>query len=195
MDAIACDNRLMAIPAATVTSALSQLLATCRVEPVVYDDVRPDLCGALEQIILARMQLDRGQRKVGSLNVGGWKSAEDFFTWPDPAVQELRKAIVEVIGAPSPIAWVMVNRAGSHHPRHQHRIASLTGVYYVTAGSPEAITPTVFECPCDGSPKRGEMQVDPHPGRLVLARGEGWHWLPVYRGELPRITVVFDVRR
>ena len=185
----------MAIVAAAVTSPFSQLLAQCRAEPLVYDDVRPDLCAALEQIILARVAADRGQRKIGSLNVGGWKSTEDFFAWPNPAVQELRQTIVEMIGHPSPIGWVMVNRAGSHHPRHQHCIASLTGVYYVSAGSPEAITPTVFECPCDGSPKRGEMEVEPHPGRLVLARGEGWHWLPKYVGELPRITVVFDVRR
>ena len=186
----------MAIQAAATTmNPLTQLSAQCRAQPIVWDDVRPDLCASLEQIILARMQSDRGHKKVGSLNVGGWKSAEDFFLWPDPAVQEIRKTIAELIGAKSPVAWVMVNRAGSHHPRHQHRIASLTGVYYVTAGSPEAITPTVFECPCDGSPKRGEMQVDPHPGRLVLARGETWHWLPVYAGDLPRITIVFDVRR
>lgn len=183
----------MAIQAAAVTNPFSQLLAQCRSEPMVFDGVRPDLCAPLEQIILGRMQSSRG--KVGSLNVGGWKSSEDFFNWSDPAVQELRKAIVEMIGAPSPVAWAMVNRAGSYHPRHQHRIASLTGVYYVSAGSPDAITPTIFECPCDGSPKRSEMHVDPHPGRLVLTPGQGWHEVPRYNGDLPRITVVFDVRR
>jgi hypothetical protein len=185
----------MAIPAAAMPNPLTQILAQCREQPIVYDGVRPDLCRSLEQIILGRMQNDRGRTKVGSLNVGGWKSGEDFFSWPDAAVQELRQTIVEMIGVKSPVAWVMVNRSGSHHPRHQHRIASLTGVYYVTAGSPEAITPTVFECPCDGRPKSSEMQVDPHPGRLLLCRGQAWHWLPVYAGDLPRITIVFDVRR
>ena len=37
------------------------------------------------------------------------------------------------------VGWAMVNRAGSHHPRHHHPIAILSGVYYVTAGSPEAL--------------------------------------------------------
>jgi Putative 2OG-Fe(II) oxygenase len=174
---------------------LTQIVAQCREEPVVFPDVvRPELCAPLEQIILARMQNNRG-RRTGSLNVGGWKSGEDFFSWPDAAVQELRRAITEMIGARSPVAWAMVNRAGSHHPRHQHRIATLSGVYYVTAGSPEAITPTIFECPCDGRDKQYELVVNPRPGRLVVCRGETWHWVLPYPGELPRITVAFDVRR
>ena len=176
------------------TDPLRQIVAQCRDQPIVFDDVRAELCAPLEQIILDRMQNDR-RRKTGSLNVGGWKSGEDFFAWPDVAVQELRKAIVEMVGARSPIAWAMVNRAGSHHPRHQHRIALLSGVYYVTAGSQDAITPTVFECPCDGQPKRQELEVEPHPGRLVVCRGETWHFLPKYTGDLPRITIAFDVRR
>jgi len=183
---------------APAANPMMQIAAQCRSEPVVFDDLRPELCPALEQVILDRMQNDRG-RKIGSLNVGGWKSGEDFFAWPNVAVQELRQSIFELVGARSPIAWAMVNRAGSHHPRHQHRVAILSGVYYVTAGSADAITPTVFECPCDGRPVRGrdsyELEVEPHPGRLVLCRGETWHRLPAYFGELPRITIAFDVRR
>jgi hypothetical protein len=162
---------------------------------MVFDGFHAELCPQLEQVILNRMQTHR--RRIGSLNVGGWKSTEDFFTWPDEAVQKLREAIAAELGA-SPIAWAMVNRAGSHHPRHQHRIAILSGIYFVTAGSEDAITPTVFECPSDGSgPKssRYELEVEPHPGRLVISRGETWHKVPVYRGELPRITIAFDVRR
>jgi len=180
--------------AATVTDPLMQLVAQCRDQPLVFDDVHAELCAPLEQIILERMQRDRG-RKTGSLNVGGWKSGEDFFAWRDAPVQELRQAIVEMVGAKSPVAWAMVNRSGSHHPRHQHRIAILSGVYYVAAGSQDALTPTVFECPCDGRPKQQEMEVEPHPGRLVVCRGETWHRLPPYTGELPRVTIAFDVRR
>ena len=193
----ACDNGPMT-QAAAVTTPLTQLLAQCRDQPVVFDDVRPELCATLEQIILDRMQNDR-RRKTGSLNVGGWKSGEDFFAWPDAAVQELRQLIIEMVGARSPVAWTMVNRSGSHHPRHQHRAAILVGVYYVAAGSPDALTPTVFECPCDGRPARGgdqyELEVEPHPGRLAIFRGETWHRVPTYPGEQPRITVAFDVRR
>jgi uncharacterized protein (TIGR02466 family) len=186
---------------------LTQLVTQCRAEPVVFDDVRPELCPGLEQVILDRMQRDRG-RRVGSINIGGWKSSEDFFAWRDEAVQVLRQTIVDQVGVSSLVAWVMVNRAGSQHPRHQHRAAILSGVYYVTAGSPDAITPTIFECPCDGrsAPRPGEprvgnggpryeLEVEPHPGRLVLCRGEMWHRLPPYTGEQPRITVAFDIRR
>lgn len=181
---------------AVAQNPLMQLVAQCREQPIAFDGVRPDLCAPLEQIILARMQNDHG-RRAGSLNVGGWKSAEDFFSWPDAAVQQLRQAVVEITGAGarSPVGWAMVNRAGSHHPRHQHRIASLSGVYYVNAGSPNAITPTVFECPCDGRDKQYELEVDPHPGRLVVCRGETWHWVRPYPGDQPRITIAFDVRR
>ena len=181
--------------AATKTDPLMQIVAQCSDQPLVFDGVRAELCTALEQIILDRMQRDRG-RKTGSLNVGGWKSGEDFFSWSDASVQALRQSIVEMVGGGrSPIAWAMVNRAGSHHPRHQHRIAILSGVYYVNAGSPDAITPTVFECPCDGRPKQQDLEVEPHPGRLVVCRGETWHRVPPYAGDLPRITIAFDVRR
>ena len=182
---------------ATNTQAL-QLVAECRDQPAVFDNVCPELCPQLEQIILGRMQNDRG-RRTGSLNVGGWKSGEDFFSWSDVPVQQLRQTISELVGASSLVAWAMVNRAGSRHPRHQHRVAILTGVYYVTAGSPDAITPTVFECPCDSQPTRHsdhyELEVEPNPGRLAIFRGEMWHRVPAYPGELPRITVAFDVRR
>ncbi len=180
-----------------VTPALSpvaQLVARRRTEPVVLDDVLSELCPAIEQVILHRMRTDRSTK---SLNVGGWKSAEDFFSWPDAAVQQLRQQVLAEVGAAQLVAWAMVNRAGSHHPRHQHRAAVLTGVYYVAPGSEEAIVPTVFECEGDGA--RGssgyELEVEPHPGRLVICRGETWHRVPIYSGELPRITIAFDVRR
>ena len=192
---------------APAPNRLTELLTTCRAEPLVLDGVRPDLCADLEQIILDRMQNDRG-RRVGSINVGGWKSSEDFFTWSYDAVQQLRQVIGDQVGAGHPVAWAMVNRVGSQHPRHQHRAAVLSGVYYVTAGSPDAITPTIFECPCDappaprpGEPRVGrgvqgyELEVEPHPGRLVICRGETWHRVPAYSGDLPRITIAFDVRR
>lgn len=189
----------MAQVAATSTDPrASRLAAECRERPVVFDGVRSDLCPALEQVILGRMQGDHG-RRVGSINIGGWKSGEDFLSWPEDVVQEFRRELVERVGGRLLVGWAMVNRAGSQHPRHQHRVAILTGIYYVAPGSLDAITPTVFECPCDGTIVRGEsryeLEVDPHPGRLALFRGEMWHRVPAYRGDLPRVTIAFDVRR
>lgn len=179
----------MVTPSSREASVTAQVVARCRIEPLVLDDFRVDLCSELERIILERM---RG-RSTASLNVGGWKSAENFFTWSDAPVQELRRAIVAEVGA-APVAWAMVNRAGSHHPRHQHRIATLSGVYYVAPGDP--LAPTIFECASDAKGKASyEIEVDPHPGRLVICPGAMWHRVPAYTGEAPRITIAFDVRR
>lgn len=182
---------------APATGLVMQIAQRCRAEPVIFDDFCAELCPQLAEIILHRMKHDR--RSTASINRGGWKSTEDFFTWSDDPVQELRRAIVAELGAPRPIAWAMVNRAGSQHPRHQHRIAILSGVYYVTSGSEDAITPTIFECPSDARAARGpdryDLEVEPHPGRIVICRGETWHRVPIYSGQEPRITIAFDVRR
>jgi hypothetical protein len=176
---------------------LAQLVEECHARPLVFDGVRPELCPTLKQIVLDRMQHDHG-RKAGSLNIGGWKSKEDLFSWPDVAVQELRETIISFVGECTPVAWAMVNHAGSWHPRHQHRIAILSGVYYVAPGSKEVV-PTIYECPCDAQIARSntsyDLEVEPHPGRLVICRGETWHRVPTCAGKLPRITLVFDVRR
>lgn len=178
---------------ASVGNSVKQIAQSCKAEPLVFDGVLPEICPALEQIILGRMRTNRSTK---SLNVGGWKSSEDFLSWPDPAVQKLRAWIISELAAPRLVGWAMVNRSGSHHPRHQHRVAVVTGLYFVTAGSEEAITPTVFECDGEAPPQTAfELEVEPHPARFVIFRGETWHRVPVYPGELPRITVAFDVRR
>lgn len=171
----------------------TSLLTQCRNGPIVLDEVLPDLCPALAEIILHRMQTAR--KTTPSLNVGGWKSPEDFFSWSDAAVQSLREWVAGQLGSSKLVAWAMVNRAGSYHPRHQHRVASLTGIYYVAAGSEDSITPTIFEIEDARGKKLHDLEVDPHPGRLVIFRGETWHSVPPYPGDLPRITIAFDVRR
>jgi hypothetical protein len=174
-------------PALRTVNAIAPLIEHCRDEPLVIDNVRPDLCAELAQIILERMEKER--YSTPSLNRGGWKSSETFFSWPYVAVQEIRDAFFSIIGAQVPlVGWAMVNRRGSSHPRHQHAIARLVGVYYVAVG--DAIAPTVFECAA-----HGELEVDPHPGRVVLSPGSMYHWVNSYLGEEPRISVAFDIRR
>lgn len=166
----------------------AQIAAQCRSAPLVIDDVSADLCPALEQIICVRAE---STRRTASLNVGGWKSSEDFFAWCDDPVRRLREVVANTVGvaASKLVGWAMLNRAGSHHPRHQHRVAMITGVYYVTVGDEGSSAPTIFEYP------GGELEVAPRAGRLALFRGETWHRVPIYKGDLPRITVAFDVRR
>lgn len=152
-------------------------------EPIVFDGLHPELCPELARNIIARSK----HASFPSLNVGGWKSTEGFFSWIEPEVQELQRALIGLLGA-KPIGWAMINRAGSEHRRHQHRIALLAGVYYVTAGDPAV--PTIYELA-----DKSEIEIEPSPGRLVLCSGETWHRVPRYDGQKPRITIAFDVRR
>lgn len=177
-----------ASPALRAVGSIAPLIEHCRDEPLVIDNVRPDLCAELEQIILDRMGKERSTH---SLNKLGWKSSETLFSWPYAAVQELRDAILSIIGVPVPlVGWAMVNSRGSSHPRHQHAIARLVGVYYVTVGNEAAPSPTVFDCAA-----HGELAVDPHPGRVVLSPGSMWHRLDPVIGDELRISIPFDVRR
>lgn len=152
-------------------------------EPVVYDDVRPDLCLPLADVILA---LAERRPSHPSLNIGGWRSDEDLFDLQHPVIQTIAQTLTQMIGG-VPKAWAMVNRFGSEHKRHNHQGAIATIVYYLTAGDP--IVPTIYECE-DG----GELAVEPHPGRLVICRGDTWHRVPRYDGATPRITIAADFR-
>jgi hypothetical protein len=184
-----------------------KIRSRCAGGPIVYDGVHADLCPALRDAVLARVTAigsshtaPRGrpspsQRGLAysfpSLNEGGWKSGEDLFAWPDPAVQDLRSALAcEYLGAATrPIGWAMVNRLGSRHPGHHHGASVLSGVYYVDPGEGSS-APTIFVA-TDGQ----EIQVEPVAGRLALFPGDLWHRVPTYAGHAPRITIAFDVRR
>ena len=171
-----------------------RIRSLCAGAPVVFDDVHPALCPALRATILARSRAwadgTTTSPSYPSLNIGGWKSSEDFFAWRYPAVRELRDVLRrEYLRGGDPIGWTMINRAGSHHPRHHHGNSVLSGVYYVDPGDP-ASAPTVFEA-TDGR----EVRVEPAAGRLALFPSDLWHHVPAYAGTSPRITIAFDVRR
>jgi len=173
-------------PQQQAQATTADIIAQCRDQPLVKEKVRPDLCPELARIILDRMM--RLKHSNATLNVGGWKSPETLFQWPEPAIQELYAAIVGIVGDRNLKAWAMVNSRGSHHRRHQHGMARVVGVYYVTVGDENAPTPTIYECPTD-------LHIDPDPGRLVLAPGTMWHRVPECMGDIPRITISFDILR
>lgn len=170
-----------------IAPTLSDIKRECMAEPMVFDNVRPDLCGELEQFIL---MLASNGRSAASINRGGWKSGKDLFPLYErsyPVIAEIAHTIESMIGARSLYSWAMVNRYGSEHPRHQHSGATVMAVYYVTTGDP--LVPTRFEC------KDEMVEVMPHPGRLIVSPGEMWHSVPPYHGETPRITLAVDFRR
>lgn len=153
---------------------------------VVHDDVCLEIVDDLRRAILSRAA--RSSQSHPTLNQGGWRSGE-IFSWPDPAVDLLRQAIVRVVRVDQRrdlTGWAMVNRRGGCHPRHVHQTAVATGVYYVATGG-EPTTPTVFEI-------RGiDVPIDPRPGRLILFPGDMWHRVPVLAADGLRVTVAFDL--
>lgn len=154
-------------------------------EPVVFDSVvTPEHCDLLAASIL---DLSSRQPSARSLNVGGWKSGETLFETRDPAIAQYAAMLIAMIGA-KPAAWAMVNRLGSEHKRHNHQNAIVTALLFVHAGDP--LVPTIYECA-----DKSELVVEPHPGRLVICRGDTWHWVPRYDGDAPRITIAADFRQ
>lgn len=164
----------------------AEIASLVQARPLVVDDVLPSFCDRLAREILSEERLyPHGN---GSLNKGGWKSTDVLFHRPGTAAYAWRTYIEAVRLAGVRInPWAMINRKGSYHARHQHRIASTCGVYYVTVGDP--VVPTMFEL--DGH----EVPYAPAPGRLVLFSGQTWHRVPRYDGDAPRITIAFDVVR
>lgn len=166
---------------------LAELGAAAVRSLVVVDDFHPDLARALRAEILSRAS--RAAGSAPSLNIGGWKSGEGFFGWAHPAVEALHAALRDAFGAKPIVGWAMVNRSGSHHPRHRHDGSLVSGVYYVDPGEDPPAS-TIFEIP-----GRGDVAVVPDVGRLVLFPGSIWHRVPTCDGDAPRVTVAFDVRR
>lgn len=167
----------------TSLATIQQLKLDSAREPLLYDDVHPELCPRLVEIILGHMAAAKG-RGVGSLNVGGWKSPETFFSWPEDEVRELERALINTLGA-RPVGWAMVNGLGAVHRRHQHRIAVLSGIYYLDRSR----TVTIFELP-----NKTKLEVEPAPGRLVVFPGDMFHSVPVVTDK-QRVSIAFDVRR
>jgi len=108
-------------------------------------------------------------RSAGSNNVGGWKSADTFLSWPYPCLGELARAVQARASLPdvadafgdlqrklvaqnakfadwrdnrSLVGWAMVNGKGNYHKWHKHGAHYLVGVYYADPGDPPG--PTMF---------------------------------------------------
>lgn len=144
------------------------------------------------------------EASFASNNVGGWKSSDKLFDWPDPVIGSFVTTLARdfLLGC-KPRGWAMVNRHGSYHARHTHGWggdgALVSGVFCVDsggAGSPG----TVFEIPQKKTPsvrnpKPVELEISAKRGRLVLFPSDMWHRVPIYYGSKPRITISFDVYR
>ncbi len=182
----------------SIGRGLADVRAACRACPIVVDEFHSDLVEPLLAEVVARAT---AYRSAPTLNVGGWRS-DDLALWGDRVADDFREALRERVEWGELTTWAMVNRAGSHHPRHRHDGGVVSGIYYLDPGD-EPSAPTVFELGPRGrlglkqvrGTRNPEVEVAAAAARLVLFPGDMWHRVPPYVGERPRVTVAFDVRR
>lgn len=157
----------------------------------IFDGICTDKLASIAEGVLLYAKLH--PQSIGSNNRGGWKSDSDVFTWGGDftLLANAIRAELARIELPTQLrGWAMINRRGSFHARHTHGGVKATGVFYVTPGDPA--TPTILELPGNIS---GEYPIEPIPGRLAIFGPMIWHYTRPYHGEIPRITIAFDVLR
>lgn len=137
----------------------------------------------LREVVLAKMEADRGRSLWHGSNIGGWHSPKDLDTWPHPCVQRLmervrahvRDMVSRLVPDAGPEhlegwslhAWANVSRRGARNASHVHsheRDTIWSGIYYVDAGehlsAAAASGLTKFE---DRSGVPQEILRDPNP--------------------------------
>jgi uncharacterized protein (TIGR02466 family) len=102
-------------------------------------------------------------------------------------------------------AWANVNHRGDSNNLHTHPGATWSGVYYVDQGesSPDAAGTALHLF--DPNPARAniffpelsntDVLFKPEPGLMILFPSYIPHAVPPHRGDRPRISVAFNVRR
>lgn len=79
-------------------------------------------------------------------------------------------------------AWTSQLRKGGYHKPHNHPEGWISGCAYIDVPEPTAVV-------C------GEYVFNPKAGNLLLFPSTVVHATDIYEGELPRLTVAFDVVR
>jgi hypothetical protein len=104
----------------------------------------------LREVILDKREQVPGIQRS---NVGGWHSELDLLTWQDDSIlwlrDHVRGAVRDYWSAANPrakggfqmaasiSAWAMVSQPGDYGTPHVHPNSTLSGVYYVDAGTSE----------------------------------------------------------
>lgn len=120
---------------------------------------RPENAAAINDG-LRRIILDRAARTPGvqRSNAGGWQSAPELLTWPDPEIAAYRGWIEHGVRAISRLpgrrsgaadmrlrfqaqAWANVSRDGHYNEIHSHPGNHWAAVYYVSVGTPDPNRP------------------------------------------------------
>ncbi len=168
--------------------------------------------------------LDHARHHPGTAqtNIGGWHSPTGTLEFCGPAGQRLLRhmhAMVEEATLrlyaeyerpPEPLSWILsawanVNQRGDYNNMHTHPGATWSGVYYVDHGEttpdaegtaihlydPNAARTNVFFPDLSGS----DVVFKPEPGLMILFPSYVPHAVPPHRGDRPRISIAFNVRK
>jgi uncharacterized protein (TIGR02466 family) len=170
----------------------------------------------LRQVILDATQ---AYPSLGKSNIGGWRSRNDLFHWPDPAVKEIGTWIMDCMrqiveasagterfrGTLSAVGWANVCRTGNYNAPHIHPESAWSGVYYVDAGDPDPTMPLSGSLELldprsaaggvntPGDPFGHPVRISPQAGLLVVFPSWLTHWVHPHAGSRERIAISFNV--
>lgn len=196
---------------------LGSLFATPILEHMWSDaaDLNPQLRDSI---------LDHARRHSGTeqSNVGGWHSPSGTLDFCGAAgvrllrhmgamTEEATRRLYEQFGRrPEPASWVLsawanVAWRGDFNRMHTHPGATWSGVYYVDGGNADAETEETAIYLADPNAARANlffpelscqpMSFRPQSGLMILFPSYVPHHVPPHRGERPRISIAFNVRK
>jgi uncharacterized protein (TIGR02466 family) len=184
----------------------------------VWDD-GPALNAQLRESILAHARRHPGTEQT---NVGGWHSETGGLEFCGQAGQRLighmreltdeatRRLYAGFGRAPETLSWSMsawanINRQGDFNNMHTHPGATWSGVYYVDHGESDpqgAGTAIRLADPCQARTNvffpeltSSNILFRPEPGLMILFPSYVPHAVPPHRGDRPRISIAFNVRK
>ena len=188
--------------------------------PMVRQPVREadKINHALKTAILKRARANAGVQRH---NVGAWRSEDDFFSWPLPEAETLKRAINRAVaqltqlsmgvqgksirGEMNALGWANVCRSGGYVRPHTHRLSNWSGVYVVSgeaetkdhpdSGVLELLDPRpgVDLLNTPGNPYGGSFKVPPVPGTLAVHPSWLVQFVNPYFGKGELVTVGFTV--
>jgi uncharacterized protein (TIGR02466 family) len=169
----------------------------------------------VQSFILDWRSKDQGVQRS---NVGGWHSTDDLLQkLGEPhaptlarmflsCVHEVLSTILENPQMPKQLsveAWAIVNEAGDSNAAHIHPHCPWSGVYYVAseqdAGGDIGFTDPRTQALALAHPTtpwhaHNNLRISPKPGTMVVFPSFLYHWVEVYRGKTPRISIAFNLR-
>ena len=188
----------------------------------LLDYVWPDSDGLNARLREAVLRHEREGPGAALTNVGGWHSEPGTLGFCGPAGEQLVQRILAATDeatarlyadfdrpparlAWSLTAWANVNRRGDYNKMHTHPGATWSGVYYIDDGQPDADAGATAIHLGDPCPTRTasffpeltatSILFPPTPGLMILFPGYMPHAVQPHRGDRPRISIAFNVRK